>query len=137
MSIVKKKNPKQKSQVPEGMKFEGKKKGKKTAAPVKSKPKPKPTISGREMLAHATDVVQRLAPDEVTVFSDRVLTRDLNTDQVWLEEIGTARRVPKDHELARKRFEEIATVALTAIIEGEFAVDKHEYDEIPFCPKDS
>jgi hypothetical protein len=92
-------------------------------------------ISGLFLLEIAAETLRRIAPDEITVFSDRVLTRDVNNGKTWLEPLGKARRMRKDDNGATEEFKLRAYPIVQALIDHQAPVARHEYADPPFCAK--
>jgi len=105
-------------------------------APIKKKPKkPKEPSAVEQMWEVAAETLQRLAPDAVTVFADRIHTVDTATGEHYFTPLGRAARVDKESHQAAQHFKEQAADILYTLQRHGFLVQKYEYEEVPFCPK--
>ena len=114
-----------------------KKKKPKAEIPVKKKRKPKEPSAVEQMFEVTIETFQRLAPDEITVFANRVHTVNTTTDEHYWTHIGQAQRVNKESGRALQHFREQAADILHLLRAKDVTVQRYEFEEVPFCAKHS
>jgi hypothetical protein len=87
----------------------------------------------KDAFASAVETLERLSPDDLTVFESTVLVRDIKSGTTWREPIGAAKRIPKTAPRAKMEFEYQAGLIITALSEAQVLANQSEYDKIPFC----
>jgi hypothetical protein len=101
----------------------------------KPKKKPREKQAVEEMWEVATETFQRMAEDEITVFSNRVHTVDITTNDHYWTYLGQVSRIGKDSERAQQHFREQAADVIHLLLNNKTLIQKREYKEVPFCPK--